>query len=164
MVDSPVAIFLLMTLDEVPKNVNNIESLARQFDILSRQKERLGTADFCVATDGYFQALGIPLLRGRIFDERDGTQFSACPIAQHSPAHFESKARRGRSRFETSGWSRSCIDSRHISGSRQVRGCHRLLSSYLFSRPQGDSTASPRPLPHDSLRLAMFLSARRFHR
>jgi hypothetical protein len=68
----PDGTFLLMTQDEVPKNVNNIESLARQFDILSRQKERLGSADFCVATDGYFQALGLPLLRGRIFDERDG--------------------------------------------------------------------------------------------
>jgi hypothetical protein len=65
----PDGIFLQ---DEVPKNVNNIESLARQFEILSRQKERLGSADFCVATDGYFQALGLPLLRGRIFDERDG--------------------------------------------------------------------------------------------
>jgi putative ABC transport system permease protein len=31
-----------------------------------------GNADFCVATDGYFQVLGIPLLRGRMFDERDG--------------------------------------------------------------------------------------------
>jgi predicted permease len=68
----PDGMFLLMTQDEVPKNVNNTQSLARQFDILSRQKERLGTADFCVATDGYFQALGIPLIRGRIFDERDG--------------------------------------------------------------------------------------------
>lgn len=68
----PDGMFLLMTQDEAPKNVNNTDSLARQFDILSRQKERFGTADFCVATDGYFQALGIPLLRGRIFDERDG--------------------------------------------------------------------------------------------
>src|SRR5215831_5698336 len=37
-----------------------------------QQKERLGVADFCVASDGYFQALGIPLIRGRMFDERDG--------------------------------------------------------------------------------------------
>src|SRR5258705_11976212 len=29
-------------------------------------------ADFCVATDGYFQVLGIPLIRGRIFNQRDG--------------------------------------------------------------------------------------------
>src|SRR5260370_29175335 len=64
--------FLPMTQNEVPKNPTNLQELSRDFDILLRQKERLGTADFCVATDGYFQALAIPLLRGRIFDERDG--------------------------------------------------------------------------------------------
>ena len=64
--------FLLMSQNEVLKNPTTLESLAREFDILFRQKERLGTADFCVATDGYFQALGIPLLKGRTFDERDG--------------------------------------------------------------------------------------------
>jgi putative ABC transport system permease protein len=64
--------FLPMTQTEVPKNPTNLQELSRDFDILFRQKKRLGTADFCVATDGYFQALAIPLLRGRIFDERDG--------------------------------------------------------------------------------------------
>jgi putative ABC transport system permease protein len=64
--------FLLMTQNELPKNPTNLQELSRDFDILFRQKERLGEADFCVATDGYFQALGIPVLRGRIFDERDG--------------------------------------------------------------------------------------------
>jgi predicted permease len=63
--------FLLMTQNEVPQATGSLDSLARQFDVLFQQKERLGNADFCVATDGFFQALGIPLLRGRIFDERD---------------------------------------------------------------------------------------------
>jgi predicted permease len=66
--------FLLMRQNEVLTNPTDLESLARKFDILFRQKERLGTADFCVATDGYFQALGIPLLKGRTFDERDGSE------------------------------------------------------------------------------------------
>jgi hypothetical protein len=35
----PDGMFLLMTQDEAPKNVNNTDSLARQFDIFSRQKE-----------------------------------------------------------------------------------------------------------------------------
>src|SRR5271157_1650114 len=67
----PDGMFLLMTQNEVSKATGSLDSLARQFDVLFQQKERLGNADFCVATDGFFQALGIPLLRGRIFDERD---------------------------------------------------------------------------------------------
>jgi putative ABC transport system permease protein len=61
----PDGMFLLMTQNEIPKTLDG-------FAALFQQKERIGTADFCVATDGYFQVLGIPLIRGRIFDERDG--------------------------------------------------------------------------------------------
>jgi putative ABC transport system permease protein len=67
----PDGMFLRMTPDEVPKNPRNDEELTRQFDILFQQKERQGNADFGVATPAYFQILGIPLLRGRIFDAHD---------------------------------------------------------------------------------------------
>ncbi len=67
----PDGMFLLMSPDELPKTPLNDEALGRQFDLLFKQKERIGTADFCVATAGYFQSLGIPVVRGRIFDERD---------------------------------------------------------------------------------------------
>ena len=67
----PDGMFLLMTQDEVPKIHGSLDSLIREFDALFRHKERIGQADFCAATDGYFQVLGIPLLRGRIFDESD---------------------------------------------------------------------------------------------
>jgi putative ABC transport system permease protein len=56
--------FFLMTQSEMPKTMDGLAAL-------SRQKERAGVADFCVATDGYFQALAIPVIRGRIFNERD---------------------------------------------------------------------------------------------
>jgi predicted permease len=75
----PDGMFLLMSQNEVPKT-------AVDLDALSQQKERVGIADFCVATDGYFQVLGIPLLRGRIFDERDGTNSPHVAVISESLA------------------------------------------------------------------------------
>ena len=72
--------FLLMTQNEVPKSFDG-------FEALFRQKERLGTADFGVVTEGYFQVLQIPLIRGRIFDEHDG------PDSPHVAVISESLAR-----------------------------------------------------------------------
>jgi predicted permease len=51
-----------------------------------QQKERLGSADFCVASDGYFQVLGIPLIRGRIFDEHDGANSPHVAVISESLA------------------------------------------------------------------------------
>jgi putative ABC transport system permease protein len=76
----PDGMFLLMTQNEVPKTADG-------FDPLFQQKERIGIADFCVATDEYFQVLGIPLIRGRIFDQRDG------PDSPHVAVISESLAR-----------------------------------------------------------------------
>src|SRR5713101_1936170 len=76
----PDGMFLLMTQNEIPKTMDG-------FGALFQQKERIGNADFCVATDGYFQVLGIPLIRGRIFDERDG------PNSPHVAVISESLAR-----------------------------------------------------------------------
>lgn len=76
----PDGMFLLMSQNEVPKSPD-------QFGALFQQKERLGNADFGVATGGYFQVLGIPLIRGRLFDERDG------PDAPHVAVISESLAR-----------------------------------------------------------------------
>ena len=76
----PDGIFLVVTQNEIPKAMDG-------FAALPQQKERIGIADFCVATDGYFQVLGIPLIRGRIFDERDG------PNSPHVAVISESLAR-----------------------------------------------------------------------
>jgi predicted permease len=75
----PDGMFFLMTQNEVPKTFEG-------FGALLNQKERIGNADFCVATDGYFQALAIPLIRGRMFDEHDG------PNAPHVAVISESLA------------------------------------------------------------------------
>jgi putative ABC transport system permease protein len=76
----PDGMFVLMNQSEVPKKMED-------FGALFQQKERLGVADFGVATDGYFQALGIPLIRGRMFDDRDG------PDSPHVAVISESLAR-----------------------------------------------------------------------
>ena len=75
----PDGMFLLMTPNEMPKTPDG-------FDVLIQQKERIGIADFCVATDGYFQVLGIPLIRGRIFDERDGANSPHVAVISESLA------------------------------------------------------------------------------
>jgi len=62
----PDGMFLLASRDEAPKSMDELVAM------MIRQKDRMGIADFCAATDGYFQALGIPLLRGRMFEASDG--------------------------------------------------------------------------------------------
>src|SRR5258707_12310480 len=56
------------------------------FGALPLGKERIGNADFCVASDGYFQVLGIPVIRGRIFDERDGANAPHVAVISESLA------------------------------------------------------------------------------
>jgi putative ABC transport system permease protein len=75
----PDGMFLLMTQNEVPKTFDG-------FGTLFNQKERIGNADFCVATDGYFQAMGIPLIRGRMFDEHDGANAPNVSVISESLA------------------------------------------------------------------------------
>ncbi|HYL83650.1 MAG TPA: ABC transporter permease, partial [Candidatus Angelobacter sp.] len=49
------------------------------FEVLFRDRERMGEADYAVASEGFFKALGIPLLQGRFFDDRD--TLDAPPVA-----------------------------------------------------------------------------------
>ncbi len=76
----PDGMFLLPSQNEVPKTI--ADDLAAMF----QQKERVGTADFCVATEGYFQVLGIPLIRGRIFDQHDGSDSPHVAVISESLA------------------------------------------------------------------------------
>lgn len=67
---------------ERPDEVASFEDWRR----VSKVPGRTGYADYRVATPGYFRAMEIPLLRGRLFDERDG------PASQHVAVVSESLA------------------------------------------------------------------------
>jgi predicted permease len=57
-------IYVLMNPQEKPQRIEDLEQLWHN-------STRTGDADYCVASEGYFRALGIPLRRGRLFDDRD---------------------------------------------------------------------------------------------
>ncbi len=56
--------------------------------LIDGNHQNTGYADYRVASAGYFAAMGIPLLRGRVFDESDG------PDAPHSAVISQSLARK----------------------------------------------------------------------
>jgi predicted permease len=76
----PDGMFLLMSPQEVPATPAGLRPLFQQ-------KERIGNADFGVVTGSYFSLLGIPLIRGRVFDARDSA------AAPHAAVISESLAR-----------------------------------------------------------------------
>jgi predicted permease len=75
----PDGLFLVMTPDGNPITMDRLRALFQQ-------KERLGTADYVAATQGYFQALAIPLVRGRHFDARDGADSPHVAVISESLA------------------------------------------------------------------------------
>lgn len=53
---------------------------------MMQDPERSGFAEFRIASDGYFRAMGIPLIRGRLFDERDAPGASHVAVISRSLA------------------------------------------------------------------------------
>src|SRR5213082_912484 len=64
-----------------------MEALSKQLNAL-RGSSRTGDADFRVSSSGYFEAMGIPLIRGRLFQESDG------PDSPHTALISQTFARR----------------------------------------------------------------------
>ena len=60
-----------------------------QLATIMKDPERSGFADYRVASEGYFRAMGIPLVRGRLFDERDGPEAPHVAVISQSLAAKE---------------------------------------------------------------------------
>ncbi|MBD0372858.1 MAG: ABC transporter permease [Pyrinomonadaceae bacterium] len=71
--------FLIMQQGE------NITALS-DFERLSRDPQRTGYADYRIADEGYFKAMGIPLVRGRLFNSTDGPETQNVAVISESLA------------------------------------------------------------------------------
>jgi putative ABC transport system permease protein len=76
----PDGLFAVISPKETPRTLEDVKPLFQQ-------KDKLGTADYCAASPAYFHTLGIRLVRGRLFDDRDGA------TAPHVAVISESLAR-----------------------------------------------------------------------
>jgi putative ABC transport system permease protein len=56
--------FLLLNGQKPPADLN-------EFGRIAQNPSQVGHADYCVAGEAYFRAMGIPLIRGRMFGEQD---------------------------------------------------------------------------------------------
>ena len=98
----PDGMFLLVSPQENPKDF-------KEYAVLAKQADRRGTADFCAASPEYFQALGIPLVRGRFFDQRDGFDAPHAAVISESLARSQwpIRIRSGR-RCNSATWMATC--------------------------------------------------------
>jgi predicted permease len=75
-------------IEEGGKPAATMAELIKELNALSGSSGKTGDAEFRVSSAGYFNAMGIPLVRGRLFQESDG------PDAPHAALISESLARR----------------------------------------------------------------------
>jgi putative ABC transport system permease protein len=120
--------FIELATNEVP----TMEGLTPLFS----DKARTGDADYCVASEGYFHVLGIPLKRGRVFDNRDVADAPHVAVISESVAN-------------SATWMATCARS-PSSASSATRG--NGTSRRRRGRPSTSTTASARRRPGASAR------------
>ena len=75
-------------IDDGANPAKDMAELLRQMDALRGVSGKSGDADFRVSSAGYFAAMGIPLVRGRLFQDSDG------PDTPHVAVISQTMARR----------------------------------------------------------------------
>ena len=146
----PDGMFLHLAPGDAPRS---LDDLLLRF----RRKDRAGTADYCAASPGYFHTLGIPLVRGRLFDEGDGPDRPHVAVVNESLARTRVAGRGSESagRSSSATWTATCGPSRSsgssatrgstASSSRRGRRCTWISCSARDSRPP--SSCGPAPIP-----------------
>jgi putative ABC transport system permease protein len=66
-----------------------LDELNRLFAEYHGDPARMGHAEYRIASPGYFAAMAIPLLRGRLFDERDGADTPPVAVISQSLAQSQ---------------------------------------------------------------------------
>jgi putative ABC transport system permease protein len=76
-----------LTIGEAdPAYLNQFSTVFRK---LFSDSEHTGNADYAVASDSYFQTLGIPLLHGRLFNDSDGADSPHVAVISESAARLK---------------------------------------------------------------------------
>jgi putative ABC transport system permease protein len=73
--------------EDFQNNPALLAELTNFFENLVRDKSRLGYADYVVASEGFFETLDIPLLHGRLFDDRDSIDAPHVALISQSAAN-----------------------------------------------------------------------------
>ncbi len=74
------------TTADLDKDPALLAEFTRFFEGLLHNKSRLGDADYTVATEGYFRALSIPVLQGRLFNDSDAADAPHAALISQSLA------------------------------------------------------------------------------
>jgi predicted permease len=75
--------FAVLERNDPRANVRSVADLSA----LMKDRSIKGEAEFRVASEGYFRVMGIPLLRGRLFDERDAADAPHVAVISETFAH-----------------------------------------------------------------------------
>lgn len=73
-------LFLLLNGHSAPTNFD-------EWGRMAQNTKQTGQADRAVASEGFFRATGIPLIRGRMFDEQDGLDAPNVALVSQNLAH-----------------------------------------------------------------------------